>query len=59
MVILSIITASPIAWYIMDRWLERFAYRIDLSIWIFLLAGIIAILVCAFVNLLSSSEGSI
>ena len=44
MVILSIIIASPIAWYIMSHWLDRFAYKIDLSIWIFLLAGVIAIL---------------
>ncbi len=45
MVIISIIIASPIAWYIMKQWLDRFAYKIDLSIWMFLLAGIIAILV--------------
>jgi len=44
MVLLSIVIATPISWYIMDLWLERFAYKIDLSIWIFLLAGIIAIL---------------
>lgn len=44
MVILSIIIASPIAWYIMHSWLERFAYKVDLSIWIFVMAGFFGIL---------------
>ncbi|MDA3944735.1 MAG: hypothetical protein PF694_14475 [Bacteroidetes bacterium] len=33
--------AMPIAWVLMNRWLQGFAYRIDLSIWIFLLAGLL------------------
>ncbi|MEZ5196750.1 MAG: FtsX-like permease family protein [Bacteroidales bacterium] len=55
MVILSIVIASPIAWYAMSRWLERFAYKIDLSIWIFLLVGLLAI----FLILLSTSYQAI
>ena len=39
LVLLSIVLASPIAWYFMHNWLNDFAYRINLSWWIFLLAG--------------------
>jgi hypothetical protein len=36
---LSIVIASPIAWWFMNKWLEGFAYRIHFSWWIFALAG--------------------
>ena len=42
-VIISIVVAIPIAWYGMNRWLQNFAYKTELSWWIFVLAGIIAI----------------
>ena len=35
--------AWPVAYYIMTRWLQGFAYRIDLQIWIFLSAGAFAV----------------
>jgi putative ABC transport system permease protein len=35
--------ACPIAWYVMDSWLENFAYKTSLSWWIFALAGGIAL----------------
>ncbi|MBN2091045.1 ABC transporter permease [candidate division KSB1 bacterium] len=38
---ISFIIACPVAWYVMNRWLENFAYKTELSWWIFLLAGII------------------
>jgi putative ABC transport system permease protein len=42
---LAFFIAAPIAWYFMDRWLQDFAYRIDISWWIFLLAGMIALVI--------------
>ena len=42
-VIISILIASPIAWYAMHRWLENFAYKTELSWWIFALAGLLAL----------------
>lgn len=39
---LALLLAVPIAWYAMQSWLERFAYRIDIQWWIFALAGLIA-----------------
>ncbi|HET7115052.1 MAG TPA: FtsX-like permease family protein, partial [Hanamia sp.] len=42
---IAIIIASPLAWYIMNNWLQDFAYRINISWWMFLLSGCIAILI--------------
>jgi putative ABC transport system permease protein len=44
-VLISIIIASPIAWYAMDKWLQNFAYRINISWWVFALAGAIALII--------------
>jgi putative ABC transport system permease protein len=40
--------ATPIAWYAMHKWLQTFAYKADLSWWIFGLAGIIALAITLF-----------
>lgn len=45
LVMIAIIIASPVAWYAMSRWLEDFAYRIELQWWVFALAGITAVIV--------------
>ena len=39
----AFIIAIPISWYAMHKWLEGFAYKTDLSWWIFVLAGIMAL----------------
>jgi putative ABC transport system permease protein len=44
-VLISILIASPIAWYIMQNWLQRFAYRIDIKLWVFALTGVMALVV--------------
>ncbi len=43
LVALSFIFAAPLAWYFMNKWLQDFAYRIHISWWIFLLAGVLAV----------------
>jgi putative ABC transport system permease protein len=42
-VLVAIVVASPIGWYAMQRWLNDFAYRIDIEWWIFALAGLLAV----------------
>lgn len=42
LVILAALIAFPVAWLMMNKWLEDFAYRINIPWWIFLVAGIIA-----------------
>ena len=42
-VAIAFVIACPIAWYAMDKWLENFAYKTNLSWWIFALAGIVSL----------------
>jgi putative ABC transport system permease protein len=43
LVIIAYLVAIPISWYSMHKWLQSFAYRTDLSWWIFALAGFLAL----------------
>jgi putative ABC transport system permease protein len=45
LVIVAIVIASPVAWWVMHTWLQDFAYRSRFSWWIFLAAGLMAILI--------------
>jgi putative ABC transport system permease protein len=45
LVLLSILIASPIAWYVMHDWLQGFAYRINIQWWMFAGAGLLAVIV--------------
>jgi putative ABC transport system permease protein len=40
---IAFVIACPVAWYIMNTWLEKFAYKTELSWWIFALSGILAL----------------
>jgi ABC-type antimicrobial peptide transport system permease subunit len=43
LVLIALLIATPIAWFSMNSWLEGFTYRIHITGWIFLLAGVLAI----------------
>ena len=43
LVLIAFVIASPVAWYIMDMWLRDFAYRINISAWVFLFTALLAI----------------
>ena len=45
LILLSILIATPLGWYFMNNWLKDFAYRINISWWIFLVAGTIAVVI--------------
>ncbi len=45
LVCIAILIASPIAWWAMNKWLQDFAYRINISWWIFIVAGMVALLI--------------
>jgi len=42
-ILLAYLIATPIAYYIMHKWLESFAYKTELSWWIFALSGVVAL----------------
>jgi len=44
-VIVANLIGWPVAWVIMEKWLENFAYRIGMTVWIFLLSGCIALVI--------------
>lgn len=43
LVLLSFVIAAPVSWLIMNKWLQSFAYRIDISWWVFAIAGVISV----------------
>jgi len=42
-IVIAFVIASPIAWYAMHEWLNNFAYKTEISLWIFAIAGILAL----------------
>ena len=45
LVLVAVVIASPIAWYAMHTWLQGFQYRVEIGGWIFLAAGLIAVII--------------
>ena len=45
LVIISIVIASPIAWFAMHKWLETYSYRIGIEWWVFVAAGVLAMII--------------
>jgi putative ABC transport system permease protein len=42
-IVIAFVPASLLTWYIMNKWLQGFAYRTELDIWIFALAGLLTV----------------
>jgi putative ABC transport system permease protein len=59
LVIIAIIIASPIAWWVMSKWLEDFAYRINISWWIFIVAGALALIIAMLTVSLQAVKAAI
>ena len=45
LVMIAAVVAIPVAWYFMQQWLEDFAYRIDISWWVFVLSALAAMII--------------
>jgi ABC-type antimicrobial peptide transport system permease subunit len=44
-VLVSICIGCPVAWYAMHKWLQNFAYHMDIHLWIFVLSGVVALII--------------
>jgi len=44
-VLISNLVAWPLGWFVMNKWLQNFAYRIDLTVWPFFISGLLALLI--------------
>ena len=42
---IAFIVATPLSWYLMNNWLQNFAYKTSLSWWVFALSGILALII--------------
>ena len=45
LVVLAILISIPVSWYLMNNWLQNFAFRVDISFWIFIVAGMCALII--------------
>lgn len=45
LIAISILIATPFAWFIMDKWLRNFSYQISIDLWIFIVSGLILIFI--------------
>jgi putative ABC transport system permease protein len=48
LVLVAIVIATPVAWWAMNKWLENFAYKVDISWWMFAMAGLVALFIALF-----------
>ncbi len=48
LIIVAVIIAFPVAWFLMNKWLQDFTYRVNIAWWMFIIAGVAAILVALF-----------
>jgi putative ABC transport system permease protein len=49
LVLVGIVIASPLAWWLMSQWLQEYAFKIEIEWWIFAIAGLLAIAI-AFIT---------
>ncbi|MEO6302477.1 MAG: FtsX-like permease family protein, partial [Bacteroidia bacterium] len=59
LILLSLVIAFPVGWYVMNTWLQDFAYRINIRWWVFVLAGFSALLIAAITIVLQAFKAVI
>jgi len=59
LIAIATIVAIPVAWFAMNKWLQDFAYRINIEWWMFLLPGLIAISVALITVCMQSIKAAV
>jgi putative ABC transport system permease protein len=50
LVLISLVVAIPLTWYVMDQWLKNFAYKITIDWWVFAISGFAVLMLAALVT---------
>jgi putative ABC transport system permease protein len=56
LILVALVLAVPVGWYVMHQWLQDFAYRIHIGWWIFAVAGVLALLIALFTIVLQAAR---
>jgi len=59
LILIAALISFPVTWYAMGKWLQDFAYRINIQWWVFIAAGVIALLVAAITISLQSIKAAL
>lgn len=59
LVLIALVIASPLAWYLMHSWLENFSYRTQIDWWVFALSGVIAIIIALITVSFQSAKAAL
>ena len=59
LVLIGVVISIPIAWYAMREWLQNFAYHVELSAWMFIASGFVAIFIALFTVSFQSIKAAI
>lgn len=59
LVIISLLLASPVAWYIMNGWLSQFVYKTDMNWWVFALGGVLTLVIAAVTVCLQTLKAAV
>jgi putative ABC transport system permease protein len=54
LIALAFVIAAPVAWYVMNKWLQDFAYRVNIGWWVFAIAALLVVVV-AFITISTQS----
>ena len=59
LIIISLCIASPIAWWMMNRWLQDFAYRTNISWWIFVVTGLLVLMIALVTSIFQTIKAAV
>jgi putative ABC transport system permease protein len=59
LVVIAFIIAFPVGYYLMDKWLQDFAYRIDVQWWVYVVAGLTTLVIAFFTMSLKTIKSAL
>ena len=59
LVLIAFVIAVPLTWWFMNDWLDKYTYRINISIWVFGIVGVLVLLLTLFVVSLNTMRAAI